>query len=248
MKKWMNFAILPLLLFSSLILRLSPIEPFQRGYFCDDHSIKYPYVEQQTVPAYLCLVIWILLSVMVFGITFITHKSWKMLLDEGFKLVLGLCICMLITDVSKFSIGRLRPYFLTLCKPDYHNVCYDSDVKNTIGNETYYGDYYYQKYVDGESCTDNEDLIKEARLSFVSGHSSTSFYMAVFLIIFMKKFTNPWILRTLLQVGYLILAFWISLTRMNDYMHHSEDVFMGSCIGIMCGFLMHRMEEYTTDM
>ena len=101
MKKWMNFAILPLLLFPSLILRLSPIEPFQRGYFCDDNSIKYSYVEQPTVQAYLCLVIWILLSVMVFGITFITHKSWKMLLDAGFKLVLGFSLCMLITDVSK---------------------------------------------------------------------------------------------------------------------------------------------------
>ena len=32
--------------------------------------------------------------------------------------------------------------------------------------------------------------------------------------------------RNVLQVGNFILALWISITRVNDYMHHSEDVFL----------------------
>ena len=54
-------------------------------------------------------------------------------------------------------------------------------------------------------------------------------------------------MRTLLQLGYFILALWISITRINDYMHHPEDVIIGSFIGIMCTFLMHR-EDYKTDI
>ena len=239
--KFATSAILPaILLLPSLILHFSTIEPFHRGYFCQDTSIKYPYVEQQTVPTYLCLVIWILLSVTVFGITFITHKSWKILLNAFYKLLLGFSLCMLITNVSKFSLGRLRPHFLTVCNPDLEDVCYQ--VENVWDNDT---DYYYSEviqlnYVEEGNCTGHANLLKEARLSFVSGHSSTSFYMAVFLILFMKKHTSPWILRTLLQVTYFILAFWISITRINDYMHHPEDVIMGSIIGIVCGFLMHK--------
>ena len=52
-----------------------------------------------------------------------------------------------------------------------------------------------------------------------------------------------WILKTLLQVAYFILALWIGITRINDYVHHPEDVIMGSIIGIMCAFLMHRKEH-----
>ena len=240
--KFVTSAILPaILLLPSLILHFSTIEPFHRGYFCQDTSIKYPYVEQQTVPTYLCIVIWTLFSVTVFGITFITHKSWKILLNALYKLLLGFSLCMLITDVSKFSVGRLRPHFLTVCNPDLEDVCYQ--VEEYIENndtEYYYSEVIHLNYVEEGNCTGHVNSLKEARLSFISGHSSTSFYMAVFLILFTKKHTSPWILRTLLQVTYFILAFWISITRINDYMHHPEDVIMGSIIGIICGFLMHK--------
>ena len=169
----------------------------------------------------------------------LTHKSWKMLCDGLYKLLFCFCLCMLLTDVCKFSIGRLRPYFITICKPDLHDVCYDAEVIYISDNETYYGDYYYKKYVIGDTCTDNKDLMKEARLSFVSGHSAISFYIATFLIIFMKKYMNIRILRNLLHVGNFILALWISLSRVNDYMHHAEDVIMGSILGVICGIIMY---------
>jgi phosphatidate phosphatase len=231
-----------------LILRFSTIEPFHRGYFCEDTSIKYPYVEQQTVPAYLSLVIWIILCIFHFSIAFMTRKSWKMLLDAVYKLVLGFSLCLLITDVSKFSLGRLRPHFLTLCNPDLEDVCYQ--VEDAY-NEDDDSDYYYQevhhmKYVvENDTCTGNTDLLRDARLSFISGHSSISFYIATFLIFFMKSYINPWILRTLLQFAHFILALWISITRINDYMHHSEDVIMGSILGIVCAYIILYREEHS---
>ena len=47
-----------------------------------------------------------------------------MLFDALYKLILGFSLCMLITDVSKFSLGRLRPHFLAVCNPNLEEVCY----------------------------------------------------------------------------------------------------------------------------
>ena len=233
--KWLIPYIIPgLFILPSLILHLSKIEPFHRGYLCDDNTIKYPYFEHQTVPTYLCFVIWIISCLLVFTISFTLHKSWEILRVALYKLVFGFCLCILITDMCKFSIGRLRPYFITICKPEFINVCYNDE---DINNETYYGNFYYQKYVVEDTCTSNKDLLREARLSFVSGHSSTSFYIAIFLNIFLKKYVDIRILRNVLQVGNFILALWISITRVNDYMHHSEDVLMGAILGIICAFI-----------
>ena len=53
----------------------------------------------------------------------------------------------------------------------------------------------------------------------------------------MKKYVDRRILRTVLQVGNFILALWISITHVNDYMHHPEDVLMGAILGIICAFI-----------
>lgn len=229
------------ILLPSVILRFSTIEPFHHGYFCHDTSIKYPYVEHQTIPPYLCLLIWMILCTIHFSIAFISRKSWKMLFNAIYKLILGFSMCMLITDVSKYSLGRLRPHFLTLCNPNLEDVCYQLEEEDT---EYYYTDVHDLKYVNNDTCTGDKDLIREARLSFVSGHSSTSFYTTVFLVIFMKKYIKQWLLRTLLQLAHFILAFWISITRINDYMHHPEDVIMGSIIGSVCAYIVMHREKY----
>ena len=98
-----------------------------------------------------------------------------------------------------------------------------------------------------KQITGNEDLMKEARLSFVSGHSSISFYRAMFLIIFMKEYINKKLWRTMLQFTHIILAHWISITRINDYMHHPEDVIMGSIIGIACAYIIMFMKGYSVQ-
>ena len=235
------------LLLPSIILRFSSIEPIHRGYYCMDTSIQYPYVEYQTVPLYLCLLIWTILTILHLSIAIIAKKSWKIFIDAGSKLVLGFCICMLITDVSKFSIGRLRPYFMTVCNSDLDNLCYGisvTEMQQTEDNETYYfPELHHQRYVSEENtCSPSLDpsVLKEARLSFFSGHASTSFYTAFYLANFSEIYISPWILKTLLQLLSVLMAFWISLTRISDYMHHPEDVIVGAIIGTMCAFFMNK--------
>ena len=46
----------------------------------------------------------------------------------------------------------------------------------------------------------------------------------------------------MIQFTHIILACWISITRINDYMHHPEDVIVGSIIGIACACIIMFME------
>ena len=51
----------------------------------------------------------------------------------------------------------------------------------------------------------------------------------------------------MLQFTHIILAYWISITRINDYMHHPEDVIMGSIIGIACAYIIMFMEGRSVE-
>ena len=48
---------LVLLLTTTLVFHFINITPFQRGFFCGDHTLKYPYIENETIPQYMCLLI-----------------------------------------------------------------------------------------------------------------------------------------------------------------------------------------------
>eukprot|EP00091_Calanus_sinicus_P017461 TRINITY_DN37734_c0_g1_i1.p2 TRINITY_DN37734_c0_g1~~TRINITY_DN37734_c0_g1_i1.p2 ORF type:complete len:121 (-),score=29.46 TRINITY_DN37734_c0_g1_i1:343-705(-) len=100
-------------------------------------------------------------------------------------MTVGAMSCFLFTDLSKFRIGRLGPHFLEICKPDYQNICKD--------------DNDFEKFVIGEdidicgglaSNQTTPKMLKEARLSFMSGHSSFSFYCATFLILYLQARLN----------------------------------------------------------
>ncbi len=41
------------------------------------------------------------------------------------------------------------------------------------------------------------------------------------------------IARPFVQFGLIILAFWISLTRISDYFHHPMDVVTGALVGVL---------------
>lgn len=80
----------------------------------------------------------------------------------------GAACSQLTTDIGKYTIGRLRPHFLDVCKPD---VNCDADINKT-------------KYIEDFTCTGVKSYkFKDSRLSFPSGHSSLSFYCMVYLAV-----------------------------------------------------------------
>jgi len=245
----------------------SNYDPYHRGFFCDDQNLKHPYLPQ-TVPIVQCVLIWAAVSTF-FIVTVETLRSWaeaqagtrrckpfpnnrtpwiacELYRHFGY-FTLGALTTLLFTELSKYSIGRLRPHFLTLCKPNLSpELCEDP-----VGSG-------YQRFVtesEDEICQGliNGDVTKkqlhEARLSFLSGHSSFSFYCGMFLIVYLQarlsnfpRHQSTWVsiiyrtlkvLRPFIQFAMIILSFWISLTRISDYFHHPMDVLTGAVVG-MC--------------
>ena len=90
---------------------------------------------------------------------------------------IGAVFCLLTTEIAKYNVGRLRPYFLSVCKIKLTpELCKDGD---------------YEKFVTNYTCGSNGDedvkMVREARKSFLSGHSSFSFYCAVFIIMYLHS-------------------------------------------------------------
>lgn len=244
-----------------------PFEPFHRGFFCDDQNLKHPYSEQ-TVPIAQCVTIWAVCSVFLIILVEIlrsaAERSHRQAIGRSLPIpgrpvpwiavelyrhfgyfTLGALTTLLFTEMAKYTIGRLRPHFLTICKPDYNKegLCKD--------------EWGYPRFVtepEEEVClgltdgTATSSQLHEARLSFLSGHSSFSFFCATFLIVYLQaRLTNfprtentpvrivyrtLKILRPFIQFGMVTLAFWISLTRISNYFHHPYDVVTGAVVGI----------------
>lgn len=82
--------------------------------------------------------------------------------------VFGALASQSLTDIAKYSIGRLRPHFIDVCKPrNLESLCSDPYA-----------------YIESFECTtNNKKLLKEMRLSFMSGHSSFSAYCMVYFAV-----------------------------------------------------------------
>ena len=114
-----------------------PHEPFQRGFFCDDENLKHPYVDDQVSTA-VCFLTWVTLSALVILPVELLRTGGRCeagiraavveLYEVSGPYILGALSCMVATDSAKFSVGRLRPHFLTLCRPDFNRtgLCRDS--------------------------------------------------------------------------------------------------------------------------
>ncbi|KAG0726125.1 Phospholipid phosphatase 1 [Chionoecetes opilio] len=137
------------------------------------------------------------------------------------------CACsQLTTDIAKYSVGRLRPHFISICKPDWSKInC----------NLT---------YIDPIPCTnDDAHRMKESRLSFPSGHASFSAYTMVYLVIYLQmryKFKTPKLLRPFLQFLCLMMTFYTTVSRIFDYKHHWSDVLFGFLLGTTIAILVAR--------
>ena len=80
----------------------------------------------------------------------------------------GAACSQLTTDVAKYTIGRLRPHFFSVCQPDI-------DCR-LLTNQNVYIERFHCR-------GGNPKLLKDMRLSFPSGHSSFSTYCALFLVV-----------------------------------------------------------------
>jgi len=83
----------------------------------------------------------------------------------------GAACSQLTTDIGKYTIGRLRPHFISVCQPIMPDGSNCTDPRNF--------NVYHIDFTCGNTESSARKL-KEMRLSFPSGHSSFSFYTMLF--------------------------------------------------------------------
>lgn len=144
-----------------------------------------------------------------------------------------------LTLLGKIVIGRLRPNFLAVCNPlkdPYVAICGSGKTFLIPG-------------VDFECApTVNPSELAESRRSFPSGHSSSTFYTMIFLILYINKFWNKretGLIGQFFQVIFFGFAIFVALSRILDNMHHPTDVLSGTLLGIIVAtFTFYYLEVF----
>lgn len=136
-------------------------------------------------------------------------------------------VTVVVTEVVKRWIGRLRPHFLDVCRPRFETInCWNKTGNGEIMNAIWTG---------GEFCTGGAKKIKEARLSFPSGHASYTTFCMLFLIFYLEArlfVTRLHFGKRILQVLAFLAAMLMSLSRISDNQHRPSDVLGGCALGL----------------
>ncbi|KAL0979116.1 hypothetical protein UPYG_G00180920 [Umbra pygmaea] len=210
--------------------------PFKRGFFCNDDSIKYP-LKDDTISYQLLggVMIPLILIVVVGGEclgVYIMRVKTKSSLGTNYvariykavgSFVFGAAASQSLTDIAKYSIGRLRPNFLAVCKPVWGSINCKADV-----------------YVEHFTCMGDKTMVDEARLSFFSGHASFSMYCMLFLALYLQaRLQKEWsrLIRPTIQFFLISASVYVGLSRVSDYKHHWSDVLTGLLQGAVVATL-----------
>ncbi|KAH8291400.1 hypothetical protein KR054_011213, partial [Drosophila jambulina] len=173
-------------------------DPYKRGFFCDDESLKHPF-HDSTVRNWMLYFIGVVIPVGVIVIVEVIIAQTKARRNNGnsisrryvlmnyelpewliecYKKVgiyaFGAVVSQLTTDIAKYSIGRLRPHFMAVCQPVMPDGSTCDDPVNA-------GKYIQEFTCRGVGSSDR--MLKEMRLSFPSGHSSFTFFAMVYLAV-----------------------------------------------------------------
>ncbi|XP_033993435.1 phospholipid phosphatase 3-like isoform X2 [Trematomus bernacchii] len=215
-------------------LHKSPFPPYRRGFFCNDNSIGLTYKSSTVSTTVLTAV-----GVTVPVASIIIGESYRIyFLNEGSKsfvgnpyisalykqvgvFIFGCAISQSFTDIAKVSVGRMRPHFLDVCKPDFTNI------NCSLG--------YITDYV----CQGPENKVQEARKSFFSGHASFSMYTMLYLVFYLQSrfsWHGARLLRPLTQFTLIMMSFYTGLSRVSDHKHHPTDVLAGFVQGAIVAY------------
>ncbi|KAM9167975.1 phospholipid phosphatase 1 isoform 1-T1 [Mergus octosetaceus] len=218
------------------VLNLAKIKPYQRGFFCNDDSIKYPFHDSTITSTVLYTVGFTLpifsiilgetLSVFYNNLhsnSFVRNNYIATIYKAIGTFIFGAAASQSLTDIAKYAIGRLRPHFLAVCQPDW------TRINCSLG------------YIENFPCQGEKAKINEGRLSFYSGHSSFSMYCMLFLALYLQaRMKGDWarLVRPTIQFGLIAASIYVGLSRVSDYKHHWSDVLTGLIQGALVAILI----------
>ncbi|XP_069078214.1 phospholipid phosphatase 1 isoform X1 [Pleurodeles waltl] len=218
------------------VLNLAKIKPYQRGFFCNDDSIQYLF-HPSTITSTVLYTVGFTLPILsiILGETlsvyynrlhsnaFVRNHYVATIYKAIGTFIFGAAASQSLTDIAKYTIGRLRPHFLDVCKPDWTTInCSDGYIENFV-------------------CLGDKVKVNEARLSFYSGHSSFSMYCMLFLALYLQsRMKGDWarLLRPTIQFALVASSIYVGLSRVSDYKHHWSDVLTGLLQGAAMAILI----------
>ncbi|XP_046335748.2 phospholipid phosphatase 2-like isoform X1 [Haliotis rufescens] len=213
------------------------VPPVHQGFQCHDPRLQQPYKPGASVSNAVLYGVGFGLPavVMILVECFIITKQdkggtlWVSMIQKSLEAIVpfffGGAVTHLTTNIPKFVIGRLRPNFFDVCKPDWSSV----DCRNG-------------GYITKNICTEtNENIINKTRVAFPSGHASLSMYFMVFLILYLQRrltWSDCPLLRPVLQLTLFYMALCCGLSRLYDHLHHWEDILAGDILGLSIAVLV----------
>ncbi|KAH8272943.1 hypothetical protein KR018_011892, partial [Drosophila ironensis] len=232
-------------------------KPFKSGFFCNDITLQHPYKESTMRSWMLYLICGALPMAVIILVEFFRAQSKDSSLKSKIKagsgyhifhmelpewviecyakigaLIFGLGAEQLTTNIAKYSIGRLRPHFFSLCAPVLPDGSTCNDPKN-------FGIYIQDFACSAADITPKR--LKDVSLSFPSGHASFACFSMLYLAIYLQRkmhWSRLRMLRHLIQCALLLFAWYTALTRISDYKHHWSDVMTGSGIGLFFAIIV----------
>ncbi|VDO94854.1 unnamed protein product [Soboliphyme baturini] len=145
----------------------------------------------------------------------------------------GMLIVFIFTQTIKLMTGFQRPYFLTLCQPNFNSFC----------QAPYEVAPYPSPYA---ACLNqDENELRVASLSFPSLHAALSSFAAIFTscyIHYMVSLRGAPLLRPFLIFGFLGMCMIASFAPVQGYKNHWVDVWFGWLLGgITAIYLCHNV-------
>lgn len=211
--------------------------PYCKGFYWNDESINMPYAYQEIFPNWSLVPI-VIVPVIVQGaiIFFAPRKNFmfpiganttprrQLLLElNSWALIQAqaLMLQLMFVDTMKLYAGRHRPDYLArlqmagVTNPNQSGIQFQCELMSN-------------------------SIVRQGSLSFPSGHSSTSFAAMVPFTVFLMHYFRPWIhgciVRLVLSLLPLYLAFFVAVSRTRDNRHHFSDILAGSIIGVFAAF------------
>lgn len=164
-----------------------------------------------------------------------TGMQWMRIGRSVVYVLLGLCQALLIAkaiyETMKLSFGRPRPNFYAYCNYAGYREALESgdftayNANTTVGN-----------FGSVSKCTASTAEITSSLSAFPSGHAAMSFAGMLYLTMYFRSAVNlkgvHVTLGSLFTCWPLIVSSYIALSRFRDHFHFTDDVAVGSMIGI----------------
>uniref|UniRef100_A0A3B3V3Q4 Phosphatidic acid phosphatase type 2D n=1 Tax=Poecilia latipinna TaxID=48699 RepID=A0A3B3V3Q4_9TELE len=194
---------------------LRAVTPYERGFFCGDDSITYPYLETEAIPDTLLIAggiaitgLTVRLRIYKFLIFFSTHLSAVTLTNQFllflFQIALGECYRVRFRGV--LSRAFVRNHYVSCLYKELGSFlfgcCVGQSLTNmaklsvgrlrpnflSVCNITYESiNCTRGSYVSQVKCNPRHDkLVVEARKSFFSGHASFAMYTMLYLAFYLQ--------------------------------------------------------------